>query len=221
MFEKLICAVGAACLFGCGDDGAADDGAVDFSVTIENISGDSATPTPIAPGIWVVHQDAEPLFSEGKPDRGQGLESLSEDGDPNALLASLSSDFEAGLFSFSADGYEEGAATPGDSLVFSVTASAGDRLSFAAMFVQSNDFFVGLADSGIALFDDAGVPLSGELEAFIWNAGTEIDQPLGEGADQAPRQASANTGADEGGNVEKASVDAADVARVTVTSVSP
>ena len=72
------------------------------------------------------------------------------------------------------------------------------------MFVQSNDLFFGPDEDGIALFDDMGQPLEGRITGHIdlWDAGTEINQEPGVGADQAPRQAGPNTGADEMGVVQ-------------------
>lgn len=37
----------------------------------------------------MVHGGGEPLFTDGQPDRGAGLEALAEDGDPSGLVASL------------------------------------------------------------------------------------------------------------------------------------
>lgn len=59
-----------------------------FRVTIENVSKDHTLVTvrglclevPIAPGVFVIHYDDEPLFTPGMRDRGQGLEQLAEDG---------------------------------------------------------------------------------------------------------------------------------------------
>ncbi len=40
--------------------------------------------SPIAPVLWVVHKNKEmPIFTEGTPDRGMGLEKLAETGDPS------------------------------------------------------------------------------------------------------------------------------------------
>jgi len=41
--------------------------------------------TPISPGVYVVHADPNPLFTEGSPDYGDGLERIAEDGDPTML----------------------------------------------------------------------------------------------------------------------------------------
>lgn len=53
------------------------NGIDEFKLTIENLSG---SPTPLAPGVWVVHTDDYPLYHEGMADYGHGLEALAEDG---------------------------------------------------------------------------------------------------------------------------------------------
>ena len=59
------------------------------------------------------------------------------------------------------------------------------------MYVQSNDLFLSPGDTGIALFADDGLPISGDITAQIglWDAGTEVNEEPGVGANQAPRQA--------------------------------
>ena len=81
-----------------------------FGLTIENIStattlrtaDGEAHPTPLAPGVFVVHSGANPLFTEGEADRGEGLEALAEDGVVNAYAAAL--DERSGLTSLLAPG---------------------------------------------------------------------------------------------------------------------
>lgn len=65
-----------------------------FKVTISNVSSDMALvtsagnyPAPLSPGVWVVHNGKDPLFTEGMPDRGKGLEHLAEDGNATELAA--------------------------------------------------------------------------------------------------------------------------------------
>ena len=58
-------------------------------MAIQNISGSGALPGPIAPGVFVIHQDGEPIFSRGEPDRGQGLEGLAEDGTAGPLAEAI------------------------------------------------------------------------------------------------------------------------------------
>ncbi len=49
-------------------------------------------------------------------------------------------------------------AFPGEAYEFSFTAAPGDRLRFATMFVQSNDWIFSPASGGIELFDADGDP---------------------------------------------------------------
>jgi hypothetical protein len=72
-------------------------GPTSFRVRIENVSDGSTLatsdgmthPVPLAPGIFVVHSAANPLFVPGESDRGQGLEALAEDGGVAALSAAV------------------------------------------------------------------------------------------------------------------------------------
>ncbi len=72
------------------------------------------------------------------------------------------------------------------------------------MYVQSNDLYYAPAEAGIALYDAAGDPVTGDVTAQVqlYDAGTEVNQEPGVGADQAPRQSGADTGADENGTVQ-------------------
>ena len=93
---------------------------------------------------------------------------------------------------------------PGMSESFSFNAGNGHYLSFATMFVQSNDLFYAPSENGIALYDVNGTALTGDITAMIdlWDAGTEVNEEPGVGPNQAPRQAGPNTGMDENGTVE-------------------
>ena len=189
-------ALAASALAGTSDQG------VTFKVIISNVSkndtlqvpGAAATKAPIAPGVFIVSADANPIFTSGKPAGGDGLEALAEDGNSDALLKALQAKYgdKADMFA------------PG--LEFEVKAKPGDRLAFATMFVQSNDKFYAPADGSLALFDAAGKPMSGDLTRLVqlYDAGTERDELPGAGPDQAPRQKGMNQGTDEGGNVHPA-----------------
>lgn len=85
---------------------------------------------------------------------------------------------------------------PGSSYEMSFYAGPGSRVSFASMFVQSNDLFFAPAKEGIALFDEQDMPRSGDItgEVMLWDAGTEANEEPGAGAYQAPSQAGANMG---------------------------
>jgi hypothetical protein len=95
----------------------------------------------------------------------------------------------------------EGSAGPGplaggSAYSFTFSAAPGHLLSFATMFVQSNDLFYAPSGAGIALYDEGGNPRSGDVtnEVMLWDSGTEMDQEPGLGPDQAPRQGGAASG---------------------------
>jgi len=250
-----------------------------FTVRINNISGNAVLPSPLAPGVFVVHTEGAPLFSNGMPDRGEGLEAIAEDGNPAALAGMLAaqtgvtSPLAPGVFAvhtgsnilFSAgladrgEGLEalaedgspadlvmatasrvgvsgsgafttpEGASGPGplfpgSAYTFTFSAEPGERLSFATMFVQSNDWFYAPDGSGIALWTSGGAPISGDITSMmrLWDSGTEVDQVPGVGIDQAPRQAGPNTGAADPNNTVREVNDTripavGDVIRITIT----
>lgn len=95
-----------------------------------------------------------------------------------------------------------GPAGPGQSFVMRFAARPGDHLTFVSMIPQSNDWFVGVADAGLALFDEEGQPLTGDRsgELALYDAGTEADEPLGQGANQ-PGVASGVGAPDSNGDI--------------------
>ncbi|MBB3699935.1 spondin domain-containing protein [Flammeovirga yaeyamensis] len=97
-----------------------------------------------------------------------------------------------------------GLITPGNSESFSFNAGKGHYLNFATMFVQSNDLFYAPSDAGIALYDSDGNAVTGDITSqfYYWDAGTEVNQEPGVGADQAPRQSGPNTGTAENGTIQ-------------------
>jgi hypothetical protein len=111
---------------------------------------------------------------------------------------SPSYDFPAsGAFDTPRDADVPGPIFPGGIYEVSFHAAPGHALSFATMFVQSNDLFYAPDGNGIALFDGSGAPVSGDVtdQVLLWDAGTEEDQEPGLGGDQAPRQAGPDSGA--------------------------
>ena len=182
---------------------------------------------PLAPGVFAAHFEDAPLFAEGEPDFGAGLEALAEDGDASALGAALAKSFaSSGVFNTPDGADEPGPAFPGGSYSFQVTGSVGDNLSFATMFVQSNDLFYAPGEAGIPLFDGDGNPVSGDItdQVSLWDAGTEDNQWPGAGPDQAPRQSGPDTGGSRSGPVEIVADDFTyaptdSVIRVTITPV--
>jgi hypothetical protein len=132
-----------------------------FTVRIENVSAANALklsngktePVGVAPVLYLVHTNRAPLFTSGEPDRGKGLEALAEDGPTAPLEKSLKG--QPGIVHVGSTNTPVGASSPGDiwpgqAFEFKVAAKPGERLTFATMFVQSNDLFYAPREDGIA-----------------------------------------------------------------------
>ena len=113
----------------------------------------------------------------------------------------------------------------GEDYHFDFAAAPGMYLSFATMFVHSNDYFFAPDGRGIPLYNADGAPVTGDLtdQVMLWDAGTEMNQEPGSGADQAPRQTGLDTGAADPDNTVRLVTDmfgnlpeVADVIRVTL-----
>lgn len=206
-----------------GLEALAEDG--DPTEIATALAEQSGVVSPLAPGLWVIHDASEQgeLYQLGEPDYGHGLETLAEDGDPVDLLAYYGEQANVGIFG-GVYGDDVLPLLPGGAFVFDIEAQPGDRISIASMFGQSNDLFLATKPEGIALFDDDGAPIAGDISAAfsMLNAGTEVDEWLGAGPNQAPRQPAPNTGADENGVVQLADEGlnpaALDLVRVTIVA---
>ena len=194
-----------------------NNGPVRFTVRVENISNPEGmaasngakVPFALSPGMFVLSEKSAPLFTEGKPARKNGLEMQAEDGDPSGLVASLVSVHHTsnlhGVFNTPVGAMMAGPIRPGDAYEFTVTAAPGMKFFMTQMFGQSNDWFYSPGAKGIALFDEKGNPISGDItdQFYLWNAGTEKDEEIGIGPNQGPRQKGPNTGDDEHGVVRR------------------
>lgn len=237
---------------GMTDDNEMDDMATTVTVRIKNVAATDVYPADastggqvwLTPGAYAVHTDANPIFSEGEA-ASVGLEAQAEAGPPTGFegepglvdeLDGAMGVVAAGAFTPAdtvADpndpmGEVPGAPpiAPGGAFEFEVEAAPDQRLSFATMFVPSNDLILAPGTDGIALWD-GDEPVAGDVTEAItlWDAGTEPNQEPGFGSDQAPAQSSPDQGDDEGGVVRPISaVDdgfdypaVADTIRVTLT----
>jgi hypothetical protein len=110
-----------------------------------------------------------------------------------------------GVFNTPAGTMGPGPIRPGDSFEYTFTAQPGMKLFSTMMFGQSNDWFYSPDAAGIALFDASGTPISGDItdKFVLWDAGTEVDEEIGIGPNQGPRQKDKNTGAAENGVVHR------------------
>ena len=198
---------------GCSND---DSGTASlFEVLIENTatptsltaSNGAQVPIVFSPVVAVLHSTpTTPFFTLGASAPGNGLESYAEDADPSMLLQQLSfADGVSlvGLANVSQQTQATGILPPGESFrVVLSSQSDSDRLSMVLGFTQSNDVIAANLD-GVPLYDANGTPITADItSAFTYiDAGTEVNQEPGLGADQIPRQADPNTGAVEGGAV--------------------
>ena len=241
--RKIFAGLVAALLLLCAQASARPKGAkraagpVTFKVRIENISspegqaasGGTRWPFALSPGLYVLDGKGLKLFKEGARATA-GLEGQAEDGNPSGLVKALESmRHDAalhGVFNTPAGAQKPAPIGPGGAYEFEVSATPLMKLTLVTMFGQSNDYFYATAKP-VELFDPAGRPLSGDItQSFaLYDAGTEVNEELGVGPDQAPRQKAPNTGADEHGVVHRATRDAfygktAQLFRVTVTAIN-
>lgn len=163
---------------------------------------------PASPGVWVLHKTGtKPLFTEDKPDYGDGIEGIAEDGNPTNLagnLTKLDGEIDGAVFNTPVGSSSAGPILPGSKYQFTFEASPGDALSFATMLAATNDVFFGPGDTGITLFDSAGNPLNGDVtdQIRLWDAGTEGNEEPGIGPNTVTNQLAPNTGTPGEGKVQ-------------------
>ena len=102
----------------------------------------------------------------------------------------------SGVFNTPAGSSAPGPLFSGAAYEFDVAGGPGSSVSFATMVVQSNDLFFGPDGNGIALFDNQGVPITGDVtsQVMLWDAGVELNEEPGTGPNQPLRQGAPNTG---------------------------
>lgn len=188
---------GGSVASGTGVEDIAEDGV--FETLLMDTEAATGLIVPLSPGAWAVHEEGtSPIFENGMPDFGEGLEALAEDGGIDGLVESLMEKEgvdASGGFAIPVGATDPGAIGPGGTYQFSFTAEEGSSLSLATMFVQSNDWFYGFGEEGLPLFND-GVALTGEVTDYInlFDAGTEFDEYPGAGVFQVIRQGTGDSG---------------------------
>ncbi|MBM1107079.1 spondin domain-containing protein [Aurantibacter crassamenti] len=161
----------------------------------------SSSFTVLAPGIvYAFNDESDPVFTQGEQAMaGSGIEESAEDGNTSVMYDYITNT----LALPAAQSNEMMPVGPGGSLTFTLEAPVGSKLGFNTMFVFSNDWFMATNNAGYHLFNGDGSPRTGTeitQQAYLYDAGTEYDQPVGLGMDQAPFQAGPNTGAADDNN---------------------
>lgn len=211
----MCCMVGLALLglTGCGDEPQLKgEPEVQYRVTLTNISqaqtfvdaeGQPVT-IMLAPGVFAVSEDGALLFEAGAG-APLALETLAETGDPTMLMAAVKDRAaEVGLVGDTDNpSYEESPLMPGAHAGFVVTLKPNARLSLAMMLGPSNDTFLGTPAGGVDL---AALATSGAAAIPLqwWDAGTEVNEPLGRGPSQVAQAPCVDVGQEEGGVVSAA-----------------
>lgn len=216
-----------------GIEGIAEDGLP--GTHVQALASLTGVTVPFSPGAFASHTDDIQPFETGES-ASAGIEAVAEDGTPATLADELSTEnsdqvITSGAFTTPDGASNPGPIGPGASYTFTVTATQEHLLSFATMYVQSNDLFYALSTNGFDLFDDSGNPVSGDVTArlCLYDAGTEGDEEPGVGLNQAPRQSAVNTGPGGEGSITQVNgeddgysySDPDDIIKVTITPQSP
>jgi PKD repeat protein len=160
---------------------------------------------PLSPGAFASHTDDVQAFAVGES-ASAGIEGVAEDGMPGPLASELDASNDAirtsGVFNTPDGASSPGPLPPGNSYSFQVEAQPGELLSFATMYIQSNDFFYGVQPNGMPLFSN-DAPINGTMteQVMLYDAGTEGDEEPGTGLNQAPRQPGTDTGPSGEGSI--------------------
>jgi hypothetical protein len=205
-----------------------------FKIRVENIADangiaandGSKYPFALSPGFFIVSNKNSQIFETGKK-AGKQLEAQAEDGNPELFLKKYFSrvgSLYTGIFNKPIGKDMASPIFSGGTFEFEIYAEEGMKLNLALMYGQSNDLFYA-PDKSIDLFDANGNALNGDVTDLfkLWDAGTEVNEAPGLGADQGPRQKGPNTGATENGVVKLVSdgftyPDTENVLRVTITA---
>ncbi len=104
---------------------------------------------------------------------------------------------KSGAFNTKVGGTAPGPLAPGDAYEVTFTAGRGQRLAFASMFGQSNDWVFATPPGGIDLYPgDSQAPLSGDVtqQLSLWDVGTEVDEEPAIGPHTGPNQGASGDG---------------------------
>jgi hypothetical protein len=162
----MVFALAAALMAPAALAGKPDEPAT-YQVTLVNYSEGQ----PISPPVFVTHDKHLSVWKPGKAASAE-IEAIAEGGDTGPALTAWSAlDGVTDVVGLGAPLLPQGVEIEGlmSYTSFTITAQAGDRLSFAGMLVCTNDGFIGV--SGVKL------PTNGAktYRVLPWDAGTEFN----------------------------------------------
>ncbi len=195
---------------GVGLEGIAEDGQPGVLYNWFKETGSTGAPLRLSsslsvfsPGlVYAFNSERDPLVLQGSINpANNGLEELAEDGN-NAVAV----DYLDGLNIPVAASNETTNQGPGGELNFSLNVPQGQgyKLGFTTMLVETNDWFISYNNAGFPLWDENGVAVSGtgaSTKSYLYDAGTEVDEAVGFGIYQAPRQSAVNVGPADANNI--------------------
>ncbi|WP_394751171.1 spondin domain-containing protein [Spongiimicrobium salis] len=191
---------------GVGLEAIAEDGNPDELFAWFTETGSNGSPLRLSsslsvfsPGlVYAFNTERDPLVLQGETNNpANGLEELAEDGNN-----SIAVDYVRSLGLPVAASDQTMNIGPGEELTFTLEVPQGQgyKFGFGTMFVQTNDWFIAYNNEGYPLFDENGAPVSGtgaSAKSYLYDAGTEIDEAVGFGIYQAPRQNGPNEGPED------------------------
>lgn len=150
-----------------------------------------------APAVaYAFESESDPVFTQGEVAVvGSGIEESAEDGNNQIIFDYINTTLGIPV----AKSNEAMPIAPGQSFTFTLeNVPTGYKFGYNTMLVSSNDWFLAYNNEGYPLFDENGTPKSGQgatEKSYLYDAGTEVDQEVGFGADQPMRQSGPNSGA--------------------------
>lgn len=178
---------------------------------LENISAEGAfkgsndmnIPLPLAPGFYAITSDADALFAVDTT-ASDAVETLAEVGNPSTLIdlaRGQSTTAETGILGdINNPDYRESPITSGGKATLIITIKANHKLVVASMLGVSNDIFLGTKPGGLDLSAIDPKATTDITDQFAWwDAGTEVNEPIGEGPNQVSNAPGTDTGTEEMG----------------------
>jgi len=151
-------------------------GAATYEVTIENLTSDTETEMPPAPGQWftppviATHRPSTGMFTVGEPASFE-VKEIAENGNLGPMVMALDADKHVADHVVAASGSPPPLA-PGNSVTVEITGDRGRKyLSFVSMLICTNDGFTG----GDTLRLPKEVDETVTMYTNAYDAGTEVN----------------------------------------------